>query len=150
MTEMIPLLRRRHALANDLYLDLIDTLGPEQLRSRLPGVRSSPISNHFWCVVGARESYVRAARAGSWQGFACSLHDDEDPDAVRAALERSAAEVAEWLGELAPDDERAWTLCLQLLEHESQHHGQLIRYFYALPLAIPASWAEKYALEDSL
>lgn len=146
---MIPLLRERHRDANRLYLDLIDTLGSEQLRSRLPKVRSSPISNHFWCVVGARESYLRAARAGGWQGFACSLTDDENPDAVREALLSSASLVDEWLGGLAASDEYGASMALQLLEHESQHHGQLIRYFYALPLPIPASWVQKYALEQS-
>ena len=104
MTDLIALLRRRHTIANSLYLDLLDALPPDRLRARLPGVRSSPVSNHFWCVVGARESYVRAARAGSWQGFDCSLADDEDADQVRAALEHSAAEVDAWLGELDPGD----------------------------------------------
>jgi hypothetical protein len=35
---------------------------------------------------------------------------------------------------------------LDLLEHEAQHHGQLIRYLYALKLAIPDSWKARYAL----
>ncbi len=149
MTALTELLRRRHAAANGLYLDLVETLTPQTLRTRIPGARSSPVRNHFWCVVGARESYVRAARAGSWQGFASSLDADDDPDAVRAALERTAAEVATWLGGLALEDEYGLDWALQLLEHESQHHGQLIRYFYALPLPIPASWVQKYALEES-
>jgi len=34
-----------------------------------------------------------------------------------------------------------------LLEHEAQHHGQLIRYLYGLRLPIPASWKSRYALE---
>ncbi len=147
MTELALFLPRRHAAANALYLDLIDTLTPDLLRARLPGVRSSRVAYQFWCVVGGRESYLRAARAGAWQGFSCSLDDDEDPAAVRAALERTAAEVATWLGELAPDDERMWNLAVGLLEHEAQHHGQLIRYFYAVPLRIPHSWVDHYALE---
>ena len=147
MRDLAALLRRRHAVANGLYLDLLDTLTPELLRARLPGVRSSPVSNHFWCVVGARESYVRAGRAGSWQGFTCSLDDDEDPVAVRAALERTAADVTAWLGEIGLDDDAAWDVAVRLLEHETQHHGQLIRYFYAIPLRVPSSWAERYVLE---
>jgi len=143
------LLRRHHAAANRLYLDLLDGLTPDLLRTRLPGVRSSPVRNHFWCVAGARESYVRAARAGSWQGFDSSLTADDDPSAVRAALERTAAEVDAWLGELAPDDEYGWDWALNLLEHETQHHGQLIRYLYAVPMPVPRSWVEHYALEES-
>ncbi|WP_396657832.1 DinB family protein [Microbacterium sp.] len=147
MTDLIALLRRRHTIANSLYLDLLDALPPDRLRARLPGVRSSPVSNHFWCVVGARESYVRAARAGSWQGFDCSLADDEDADQVRAALEQSAAEVDAWLGELDPGDADSIEVALRLLEHETQHHGQLIRYLYAVPLPVPASWVQRYVLE---
>ncbi len=147
MTDLAALLSRRHTVVNDLYLDLVATLTTDLLRTRLPGVRSSPVRNQFWCVVGARESYVRAARAGSWQGFTSSLDDDDDPVAVRMALERTAAEVSEWLAELEPSDERGWEIALELLEHETQHHGQLIRYFYAVPLAIPASWVQHYALE---
>ncbi len=147
---MISVMQRRHAAANGLYLDLIETLTPELLRARIPGVRSSPISNHFWCVVGARESYRRAAIAGAWQGFDCSLSDDTDPDAVRLALTRSAGEIAEWIAGLNLDDEASVSWCLRLLEHETQHHGQLIRYFYALPLAIPPSWVSAYALQESL
>lgn len=147
MTDLIALLRRRHTIANSLYLDLLDALPPDRLRARLPGVRSSPVSNHFWCVVGARESYVRAARAGSWQGFDCSLADDEDADQVRAALEHSAAEVDAWIGELDPGDADSIEVALRLLEHETQHHGQLIRYLYAVPLPVPASWVQRYVLE---
>ena len=147
MTDLIALLRRRHTIANSLYLDLLDALPPDRLRARLPGVRSSPVSNHFLCVVGARESYVRAARAGSWQGFDCSLADDEDADQVRAALEQSAAEVDAWLGELDPGDADSIEVALRLLEHETQHHGQLIRYLYAVPLPVPASWVQRYVLE---
>ena len=147
MTDLIALLRRRHTIANSLYLDLLDALPPDRLRARLPGVRSSPVSNHFWCVVGARESYVRAARAGSWQGFDCSLADDEDADQVRAALEQSAAEVDAWLGELDPGDADSIEVALRLLEHETQHHGQLIRYLYAVPRPVPASWVQRYVLE---
>lgn len=146
MSELAEILRRRHAAANALYLDLLDTLTPDLLRARLPGVRSSPVSNQFWCVVGGRESHVRAGHAGSWQGFTCSLDDDEDPATVRAALERTAAEVAAWLDEIGSDDDPAWRFAVSLLEHETQHQGQLIRYFYAVPLRIPESWIDRYAL----
>lgn len=34
-----------------------------------------------------------------------------------------------------------------LLEHEAQHHGQLIRYLYGLGIERPPSWKERYALD---
>lgn len=149
MSVLPDLLRRRHAAADGLYRDLVVLLDEQQLRARLPGVRSSPVRTHFWCVVGARESYVRAARAGGWQGFTSSLADDHDPAAVRAALERTGTLVAEWLGGLADDDESGIEWALHLLEHEAQHHGQLIRYLYGVPLPIPRSWVEQYALDEA-
>lgn len=148
MNDLRALLQRRHAAADRLYLDLVEVLDADSLRARIPGARSSPVRNHFWCVVGARESYVRAALAGSWQGFESTLTDDEDPVAVRAALQSSAALVARWLGELDAADEEGWEWALHLLEHEAQHHGQLIRYFYSVPLPIPRSWIDQYALEE--
>jgi uncharacterized damage-inducible protein DinB len=34
-----------------------------------------------------------------------------------------------------------------LLEHEVQHHGQLIRYLYGLGIERPESWKQRYALD---
>lgn len=38
-------------------------------------------------------------------------------------------------------------LLMSLLEHEVQHHGQLIRYLYGNRLAIPQSWKARYTLD---
>jgi hypothetical protein len=149
VSALSTLLGRHFDRADALYRDLIGVLTPELLGSRLPGSRSSRVGNHFWCVVGARESYVRAARAGAWQGFASSLTVDDDPQAVAAALADSAREVGRWLETLDPEDEASLEWALHLLEHETQHHGQLIRYLYAVPLPIPRSWIEQYALEEA-
>lgn len=148
-TDFPALLRRRLTAANGLFIDLAATLTPELLAARLPGVRSAPVWNQFWCVIGARESYPRWARAGSWQGFACSLEATGDPVAVRAALERSAASVDAWLDDIADDDEAGWAIVVHLLEHETQHHGQLIRYLYGVPITLPRSWIAAYALDEA-
>ena len=50
-----------------------------------------------------------------------------------------ADESLEW----TPERER---LLVTLLEHEVQHHGQLIRYVYANGLSFPASWSERYTV----
>ncbi|WP_434811626.1 DinB family protein [Microbacterium sp. bgisy189] len=147
MTDFSALLTARLRAANGLYLDLIDVLTPDLLTARLPGVRSAPIWNQFWCVVGARESYVRWSRAGAWQGFACSLERIEEPGEIRSALARSMDEATAWLRGLAPDDEAGWGIAVHLLEHETQHHGQLIRYLYGVPLPMPQSWIDAYALD---
>jgi len=43
-----------------------------------------------------------------------------------AALERTADEVAAWLDEVSSDDDPARRFAVSLLEHEAQHHDQLI------------------------
>jgi hypothetical protein len=63
---------------------------------------------------------------------------------VLAALESSAAhlralDASQWDG--ARTD-----LAFLLLEHEVQHHGQLIRYVYANGLTFPGSWNERYTV----
>lgn len=38
-------------------------------------------------------------------------------------------------------------ILITLLEHEAQHHGQLIRYFYANGISLSPEFAKRYALE---
>ena len=75
--------------------------------------------HQLWCVVGARESRSHVGPQLCWGGL-------DDRNGVDAAGQR-------WLGDL--------------LEHETQHHGQLIRYLYALDIPRPPSWRERYALD---
>jgi hypothetical protein len=56
--------------------------------------------------------------------------------------------VVEALAGFDGEDDARVRLILDLLEHEAQHHGQLIRYLYGLNLEIPESWKTRYALED--
>jgi hypothetical protein len=131
-----------------LYRDLLGVLDARTLTLRLPGMPSNSIGAQLWCVVGARESYARAIEAGAWAGFTCSLDEPGDPERVAAALESSAGVVASVFHSeerlLSDVQER---LILDLLEHEAQHHGQLIRFLYGLHLPIPASWKDRYALD---
>jgi hypothetical protein len=133
-----------------LYRDLVASLDEADLDSKLPGLRSNTIGQQLWCVVGARESYSRAIRAGAWDGFSCSLDYDRtaDKEAVHEALQRSAAAVSEALAGFDGQDDARIRLILDLLEHEAQHHGQVIRYLYGLRFEIPESWKARYALDD--
>ena len=146
---MIGILRTRFDRSNVLYLDLVAALGADQLGSRLADLPSDTIGHQLWCVLGARESYPRAARAGSWQGFSSPVTNDQVTDAssLRSALESTHAEVTAWVDGLAEDDEGGITYALALLEHETQHHGQLIRYLYGLGIPCPDSWRSQYALD---
>lgn len=147
---MNDLLRRRLSRADTLYLDLVDVLTAEQLGSRLADLPSDTLGHQLWCVLGARESYPRAARAGEWQGFTSPVAAEEltDAAALRRALEATAVEVDAWVAEIPADDEDSLAYALALLEHETQHHGQLIRYLYGLGVPRPESWRRQYALDE--
>ncbi|WP_261177856.1 hypothetical protein [Anaerobacillus sp. CMMVII] len=43
-------------------------------------------------------------------------------------------------------DEINSNLLIDLLEHEVQHHGQLIRYAYANKIDFPKSWNFRYTV----
>ena len=132
-----------------LHRDFADTLGESSLAEKLPGLPSNAIGLQLWCVVGARESYTEAIRAGRWAGFACSLESPLVKMDVTVALERSEAGVKAALLEVEPLSEVQQDLALDLLEHEAAHQGQLIRYLYGLRLPIPDSWRARYALAPS-
>ena len=131
----------------DLYDELAAMLGAERLGSRLGTLPSNTIGAQLWCVVGARESYAKAIRAGAWSGFSCSLNAAGDPEAVRAALSRSRAAALDALAGIEAFTGAQNRLLCDLLEHEAAHHGQLIRYLYGLAIPVPPGWKKRYALE---
>lgn len=147
---MNQLLRRRLELANTLYLDFVGTVTSENLRSHLGDLPSDTVGHQLWCVLGARESFPRAARAGDWQGFTSPVTKEQTTDAaaLRAAFVQTAADVDEWVTGIAADDDDSLRYVLALLEHETQHHGQLIRYLYGLGIERPQSWQRQYALDE--
>ena len=129
-----------------LYRDLVASLDEATLGAHLPGLPSNTVGQQLWCVVGARESYARAIRAGEWVGFACSLESTEDAALVADALTSSETAVRDALMSMETFSEAQSRLLVDLLEHEAAHQGQLIRYLYGLGLEIPVSWKSRYAL----
>ena len=144
------LLQRRLERANTLYLDFLDTIPPQHLGSHLRDLPSDTVGHQLWCVLGARESFPKAARAAQWQGFTSPVTRDETTDAavLRGAFVRTAADVDEWVAGIDADDEDSLRYVLALLEHETQHQGQLIRYLYGLGIDRPHSWQQQYALDE--
>jgi hypothetical protein len=128
---------------------LADGLAAADLDRRLIGLPSNSIGSQFWCVVGARESYARGIETGGWRGFSCSLTraQTKQPGAITAALAQSKTRVLDAIAAPA-DAPPVVELIYDLWEHESQHQGQLIRYFYANGLAFPDAFASRYALEQ--
>lgn len=139
---------RLHA-AFGLYEVLIAAVGDGALTRRLGDLPSNEIGQQLWCVVGARESYTLAIERNGWGRFSCSLAaaDTSDRERVANALQASAAAATETLARLEELSDVQERLALTLLEHEAQHHGQLIRYLYGLRLPIPEAWKERYSLD---
>ena len=147
---MNDLLRRRFERSNTLYLDFLDTVPESRLGSRLADLPSDTIGHQLCCVLGARESYPRAAQAGQWQGFTSPVTAEQTTDAaaLRSAFVQTAADLDAWIAGLAADDEESLRYVLALLEHETQHQGQLIRYLYGLGIDRPHTWQQQYALDE--
>ena len=147
---MNQLLRRRLELANTLYLDFVDTVTSENLGSHLADLPSDTVGHQLWCVLGARESFPRAARAGDWQGFTSPVTKEQTTDAaaLRAAFVQTASDVDEWVTGIGAADDDSLRYVLALLEHETQHQGQLIRYLYGIGIERPQSWQRQYALDE--
>lgn len=146
MTELRHIIKNSFTRSFELYQDLVAMLDDKALNSKLPNLASNTIGLQLWCVVGARESYSKAIAANKWSGFSCSLQKPHNKEDVLAALSSSELEVTKALEDIDNYSDVQNQLVMDLLEHECQHHGQLIRYIYALKLDMPESWKTRYAL----
>ena len=121
------------------YADLAEQVSDEELLDNLSVPRSKDLKNHFWCVVGARESYTRGLASGEWGGFKCSLQKVDKADVI-AGLEASAEAFQNTIAKIEDWTEARDELLTSLLEHEVMHEGQIIRHTYALERSLPGSW----------
>jgi hypothetical protein len=144
-----PILHERLKIAFDIYDGIVSHLNESSLTSKLAYLPSSTIGEPLWCVVGARESYIRGIQKGQLDGFRCSLTKEDigKKKSFSEALAKSsetALQILNQLETLSPSQEK---LAFEFLEHEVQHQGQLIRYLYGLKLGIPASLKARYHLD---
>lgn len=122
--------------------DLVVHLDESCLSLDLPGLPSNRIADQLWCIVGARESYIRAIEMGGWKGFSCSLTTPLVKQAVLAVLEATRQQMNDI--DFSDLNVTQVELAFDLLEHELQHHGQLIRFVYGNRLTFPDSWNQRY------
>lgn len=127
-----------------LTYDLVSHLDEISLNLDLPNLPSNRIAGQLWCMVGARESYLRAIETGTWQGFTCSLTAPRVKQSVIIALQTTHQRMSEI--NFVNLTDRQVDLAFDLLEHEVQHHGQLIRFVYANKLTFPVSWHKRYTV----
>lgn len=124
--------------------NLVVHLDEESLGLDLRDLPSNRISGQLWCIVGARESYIKAIEAGGWKGFTCSLNAPHVKKSVLANLEATHMRLTEV--DFADLSDTQVELAFELLEHEIQHHGQLIRFVYGNRLTFPSSWNKRYTV----
>ena len=74
-----------------------------------------------------------------WEGFTCCLDykHTHDREKVLIALDSTYDEIINYLTNNNDLKEVSINFLLDLLEHEVQHHGQLIRYIYGNKIAMP-------------
>lgn len=142
---MQAILLQRIQRAFNLSFELFSHLQETSLSLKLADLPSNKIGEQVWCMIGARESYLKAAEEGHWAGFTCSLQNTNHKKEVLAQLESSADEVLQYL-QTNKLDETQLALMMDLLEHELVHHGQVIRYIYGNKLSFPKSWNERYTV----
>lgn len=130
--------------AFDLTKDLVMALDEDHLPLYLGQLPSNTIGQQLWCIVGARESYIKAIENDAWIDFSCSLSDTTSKDLILKALTKTELSFDSII-DLPMTNERE-SLLFDLLGHEIQHHGQLIRYVYGNKLSFPQSWNDQYTV----
>ena len=124
--------------------DLVTHLNETSLNLDLPNLPSNRIAGQLWCIIGARESYTKAIETSGWKGFSCSLTTPLVKQSVLVALETTHKRLNEI--DFTELTNVQIEFAFDLLEHEIQHHGQLIRFVYGNGLAFPESWNKRYTV----
>ena len=137
-------LKEKLARSFRLTHDLVTHLDETSLNLDLPNLPSNRMAGQLWCIVGARESYARAIETSGWKGFSCSLTTPRLKQSVLAALETTHKQLNDI--DFTQLTEVQIEFAFDLLEHEIQHHGQLIRFVYGNGLTFPSSWNKRYTV----
>lgn len=131
-----------------MYEELGKALPSDAYAKKLPNIRSNTVGSQLQCVIGVREMWVATMETGIRPGFHPSLAKEQtsDAEAVNAKLAATGELVrAALLDDLTEEQEDS---ALGLLEHESGHTGQLLRYLFALDVEIPRLWVRYFDLGE--
>ena len=131
-----------------MYEELVKTLPPDAYGKKLPNIRSNTVGSQLQCVIGVREMWATTMETGERPGFHPSLPKQQtsDGEAVKAKLAETAELVRLTLSEELTEAQE--DLALGLLEHESGHTGQLLRYLFALDVEMPRLWVKYFDLGE--
>ncbi|WP_051189141.1 hypothetical protein [Halalkalibacillus halophilus] len=125
--------------------DYFEHVNERSLELKIPNAPSNTIGEQAYCIIGARESYLNALKAGEWIGFECSLTNSNDKNSIIALLNETHRNIEDFL-QANNLNEINVNLLMDLYEHEIQHHGQLIRYTYANKIDFPKNWNTRYTV----
>ncbi len=139
------ILIQRVLQALNLTDDFYNHIDEGCLRLRISDVPSNTIGEQAYCIIGARESYLNALKIGQWAGFSCSLINSIDKALIINKLGETHTNIEGFLEDNSLGETNNNVL-IDLLEHEVQHHGQLIRYAYANQIQFPKSWNTRYTV----
>lgn len=137
--------QQRVLLALKLTYDFYHHINENCLKMKISNVPSNTIGEQAYCLIGARESYLKALKLGEWAGFECSLNLTYDKNLIISKLEETYTNLENFFQEDNLEEVNSHLL-FDLLEHEVQHHGQLIRYAYANKMDFPKSWSVRYTV----
>ena len=137
-------LKEKLARSFQLTHDFVTHLDETSLNMDLPNLPSNRIAGQLWCIVGARESYTKAIETSGWKGFSCSLTTPPVKQSVLVARETTYKQLNEI--DFTELSDVQIEFAFDLLEHEIQHHGQLIRFAYGNGLTFPDSWNKRYTV----
>ncbi len=130
----------------NLTFDLIENLSNDLLEKKIPKIRSNTIGEQFWCIIGARQSYIKAIEHKKWIGFSCDLEKPITVEKLSIKLTETLQKLKEKTLNFDLFTQDQINILFDLLTHEIQHHGQLIRFFYALNIDFPKTWNKKYTV----
>ena len=139
-------IRKRLQEAFKLTQDLCSSLNDLELEKQIPHVKSNKIGKQFWCILGARENYIKALNHSEWKGFSCSVQNRFSSEEFTLKSNQTEKELQKFFQDTKTLNNKQEALFFDLFTHEVQHHGQLIRFFYALEIPFPKSWNKKYTV----
>jgi len=138
---------RSFAIHNRIHLYLLDNLAPEAWLLAPPGGKGRTLAAMVAHIHSVRLMWLKAAKVTSLPG---ALEQDARIDEAKAALEASAAVMAEFLrgaletGRVPNFKPDAWAFVAYLIAHEAHHRGQMTQL--ARQLGFPVSKSANFGL----
>ena len=130
----------------DLTTDLANAMDEVQYDEKLSTLPSNTLGGQLWCLVGTRESQLAVLKLEQEFSFSCSVSDAKNKLQIMQALFHSSADILVWLDRQEELQDSQLKGLLEIIEHEAQHHGQLIRYVYGNKWVFPESWKKYYTV----